>query len=146
MRAATIFMAIALTARPAPAENYYSWVSPEIADVIQECVIDGEYREYLDFNGDGNLNIADVVGVLKRYQDNCTYGNTITLDSKVIDSIITENYTEAAVYYEINGNPAQYELTAREIMTAEIYIEFENGSDIVEVELNPYTEAITVIN
>lgn len=34
-----VFIAFSLTSSPQPAENYYSWISPEIADVIQECVI-----------------------------------------------------------------------------------------------------------
>ena len=150
MKTALIFIAFALTSSPQPAANYYSWISPEIADEIQELVIDGEYREYLDFNGDGNLSVADIVGVLKRYQDNITYGNEITLDREVIDSIIVENYNETAIYYEIDRVDGkltrQYELTASEIMQAEIYIEFENSSECVIVEVNPFTESITVID
>ena len=88
MKTALIFIALALTASPQPSENYFAEISPETATEIQQLVIDGEYREYLDFNGDGNLNIADVVGVSKRYADNCKYGNEITLDSEVIDSIL----------------------------------------------------------
>ena len=150
MKVALIFMAFALTSSPQPAGNYFAEISPEIATEIQELVIDGEYREYLDFNGDGNLNIADVVGVSKRYADNCKYGNEITLDSEVIDSIVSENYSEACIYWEldrIDGKlTRQYELTASEIMQAEIYIEFENGSECVMVEVNPFTESITVID
>ena len=150
MKTALIFIALALTSSPQPSENYFAEISPDIATEIQELVIDGEYREYLDFNGDGNLNIADVVGVRKRYQDNCKYGNEITLDSEVIDSIVSENYSEACIYWEIDrvdGNlTRQYELTASEIMQAEIYIEFENSSECVMVEVNPFTESITVID
>ena len=150
MKTALIFIALALTASPQPSENYFAEISPDIATEIQELVIDGQYREYLDFNGDGNLNIADVVGVSKRYADNCKYGNEITLDSEVIDSIISENYSEACIYWEldrIDGKlTRQYELTASEIMQAEIYIEFENSSECVMVEVNPFTESITVID
>ena len=70
MKTMGIFLALALTSSPIPAKNYYSWISPEIADEIQELVISGEYREYLDFKGDGKLSMADVVGVRKRYQNN----------------------------------------------------------------------------
>ena len=150
MKTALIFLTLALTSSPSPSENYCSWISPEIADVIQECVLDGKYRQHLDFNGDGELTIADVVGVRKRYQDNCTYGNEITLDSEVVENIIAENYTETPIYWEIdrvNGNlTRQYELTASEIMQAEIYVEFENNSDIIQVEINPFMEIVTVIN
>lgn len=147
MKTALLFVALALT-NPQPAENYYSWVSPEIADHITECIINREYHSYLDFNGDGELNIADVVGVRKRYQNNVRYGNEITLDREVVDSIVMENYSDEAIYWEIdrvNGKPTrQYELTVSEITTAEIYIEFENNSECVTVELNPFMEMIEV--
>lgn len=146
----SVFIVFALTSSPMPADNYYSWISPEIAEEIQECVLDGEYREYLDFNGDGELSMADAVGVLKRYQDNITYGNKITLDREVVQDIVQENYSDAAIYWEIdrvNGNlTRQYELVANDIMQAEIYVEFENGSECIMVEVNPFTETITVID
>lgn len=150
MKTALIFTALALTTSPMPKENYYASISPEIAMEIQELVIDGEYRAYLDFNGDGVLNMADVVGVSKRYQDNITFGNEITLDRDVVDSIVSENYTSECIYWEIdrinNELTRQYELTASEIMTAEIYLEFESYSECVMVEVNPFTETITVID
>lgn len=149
MKLSGIFVAIALTSSPMPADNYYSWISPEIADEIQELVISGEYREYLDFNGDGKLSMADVVGVRKRYQDNCKYGNELTLDSETVNAIVLENYTESPIYWEIdrvNGQLCrQYELTVSEVSSAEIYLEFEDFSETVKVEINPFTETITVI-
>lgn len=149
MKLSGIFVAIALTSSPMPADNYYSWINPEIADEIQELVISGEYREYLDFNGDGKLSMADVVGVRKRYQDNCRYGNELTLDSETVDAIVVENYSESPIYWEIdriNGQLCrQYELTVDDIATAEIYLEFEDFSENVKVEINPFTETITVI-
>lgn len=150
MNVLSVFVAFALTSSPMPADNYFSWISPEIAEEIQECVLDGEYREYLDFNGDGELSMADAVGVLKRYQDNITYGNEITLDREVVQDIVQENYSDDAIYWEIdrvNGNlTRQYELVANDIMQAEIYVEFENGSECIMVEVNPFTETITVID
>lgn len=150
MKTALIFTVLALTTSPMPKENYYASISPEIADEIMECIINSEYRQHLDFNGDGKLTIADVVGVSKRYQDNCKYGNEITLDRDVVDSIVSENYSEACIYWEIdrvNGElTRQYELTADDIMTAEIYVEFESYSECVMVEVNPFTETIMVVN
>lgn len=150
MNVLSVFVAFALTSSPMPADNYFSWISPEIAEEIQELVLDGEYREYLDFNGDGDLTMADAVGVLKRYQDNITYGNEITLDREVVQDIVQENYSDDAIYWEIdrvNRNlTRQYELTTNEITQAEIYIEFENSSECVMVEVNPFTESITVID
>lgn len=141
---ALIFTLVALTSSPQPAPNYYAEISPEVAAEIQELVLDGEYREYLDFNGDGNLNIADVVGVSKRYQDNCTYGNEITLDSETVYDIALENYEDELLYWEINDGLQG--LTVSDITTAEIRMEFETYAEIVTVELNPFTEIITVIS
>ena len=150
MKTACIFIALALTSSPAPANTYFASISPETAAEVQELVINGEYRQYLDYNGDNVLSIADVVGILKRYQDNTTHGNEITMDGETIQSIIAENYSEECIYYEIyrvnDQLTRQYEVTADEISSAEVYIEFENFSDVVKVELNPYTETITVLN
>lgn len=149
MKTMGIFLALALTSSPMPSGNYYASVSPDIADEIQELVIREEYREYLDFNGDGKLSMADVVGVRKRYQDNCRYGNELTLDSETVDAIVVENYSESLIYWEIdrvNGQLCrQYELTVSEVTGAEIYLEFEDFSETVKVEINPFTETITVI-
>lgn len=150
MKTACLFIALALTSSPQPAPNYHASISPETAAEVQTLVINSEYRQYLDFNGDNVLNIADVVGILKRYQDNTTHGNEITMDGETIQSIIAENYSEEAIYFEVyrvnEQLTRQYEVTADEISTAQLYIEFENFSDVIKVELNPYTETITVIN
>lgn len=150
MKTALIFCILALTSSPAPANTYFASISPETAAEVQQLVINGEYRQYLDYNGDNVLNIADVVSILKRYQDNTTHGNKITMDGETIQSIIAENYSEECIYYEVyrvnEQLTRQYEVTADKISTAEVYIEFENFSDVVKVELNPYTETITVIN
>lgn len=148
MKTAMIFIALALTSSPQPAPNYYAEISPEVAEEIQELVISGEYRAHLDFNGDGTLNIADVVSVEKRYHDNCKYGNEITLDRETVEAIAAENYSDSLIYWEINRVDgdlcSQYELTASEITEAEIYLEFENYSEAVKVELNPYSEIVSV--
>ena len=143
-----IFVVLALTASPQPTENYCADISLETAQEIQELVINGQYREYLDFNGDNELNMADVVSVSKRYADNCKYGNEITVDREVIDSIIEENYSEMPIYWEIdfvNGNVTrEYSLTVQDITTANIYFEFEDYSENVEIEINPFTETVEV--
>lgn len=150
MNLLSIFTVFAMTSSPMPAENYYSWISPEIADTIQECVINAEYREYLDFNGDGELNMADVVGVRKRYQDNCKYGNTITFDSEVVESIVEENYSEALIYWEVyrvgNNNCRQHEVSVSETTEIYLWVEFENYGETIKVIADPYTESITVID
>lgn len=159
----TLFIALAMLAgTPQPAENYHSWISPEISDIIIDKVINEEYYEHLDFNGDGELTIADAVGVSKRYQDNCTYGNEITLDEETIIDIAWENFTTERMeredfvdnlmfYYEIdfvNKKPCrQYELTVSEITTANIYYEFADDTmGNVTVEINPFEETVRVMD
>lgn len=148
----TLFMCFSLLAgTPQPAENYHSWISPEISDIIIDYVIKGEYHEHVDFNGDGELTIADAVGVRKRYEDNCTYVNEITVDNETVESIIAENYSVDCIYWEfdfVNGEPCrQYELTVSEITTANIYLEFADDTmDNVTVEINPFEETVRVMD
>lgn len=154
-----IFVAAALVSTPTPAPNYTSWISPDIAEIVTEFVLDGKMYTHLDFNGDGALNIADVVGISKRYQDNITYGNEITLDVETIQDVIWENFTTERIprqefidnillYYEIdkvNGKLCRsYELTVSEITEARIYFEFEDYSDTITVKIDPFTETIQV--
>ena len=150
MNITSIFLAFALTSSPAPAPNYYSWISPEIADHITECVINHEYHEYLDFNGDGELNIADVVGVRKRYQDNVRYGNEIIVDSEVVQSIFDENGMDV-MYWEFDSVDGeitrQYEISADSIITADIYCELTDfTTEHIVVEINPFEEYVGVIS
>lgn len=148
MKAILTLIAAATIASPAPASNYYAAISPEVAAEIQELVISGEYRAYLDFNGDSILSMADVVGVAKRYRDNCENGNEITLDREAVEAIAVENYPDSLIYWEVdrvNGELCrQYELTASEVTEAEIYLEFGEYGETVKVELNPYTEVVRV--
>lgn len=151
MKLATVFLALALHASLNPAPNYYSWFSPEIADNVIQCVVNGEYHEHLDFNGDGQLTVADAVGILRRYSDNIEYGNELTVDAETVESIIEENYSVDCIYWEIdfvNGQPCRkYELTVDGITTANIYLEFEDDTmDNVEIEINPFEEIVRVTN
>lgn len=150
MNITSIFLAFALTSSPTPAPNYYSWISPQIADHITECVINREYHEYLDFNGDGELNIADVVGVRKRYQDNVKYGNEITVDSEVVQAIFDENGMDV-MYWEFDSVDGeitrQYEITADSIITADIYCELTDfTTEHITIEINPFEEYVGVIS
>lgn len=157
MKAGLIFIVAALTSSPQPAPNYYSWIAPEISEIVVNCIIQGRSYSHLDFNGDGELTIADAVGISRRYQDNVKYGNEITLDSETIYDIGWENFSdgierqefiENLLYYEIdtvNGTPCrQYELTVSEVTEARIYYEFETYSDTITVTLDPYKEYIQV--
>ena len=151
MKLATVFLALALHTSLNPAPNYYSWFSPEIADNVIQCIVNGEYHKHLDFNGDGQLTVADAVGILRRYSDNIEYGNELTVDAETVESIIEENYSVDCIYWEIdfvNGQPCRkYELTVDEITTANIYLEFEDDTmDNVEIEINPFEEIVKVTN
>ena len=137
-----IIAAAAVIAAPAP--NYNSWISPEISDTILQAVANNEYHEYLDYNGDGNLNTADAVCVALRYAENCTAGNEYTLCADTVRAIIAENYAEDAVSWEIcavNNEPCrEYELTVSEITEAEIYVEFPESSEVFTLIVNPFEE------
>ena len=151
MKIATAFICLALHSSLMPAPNYYSWFSPEIANNIIECVVNDEYHEHLDFNGDGVLSVADAVGVLHRYYDNIEYGNELTVDGDTVQSIIEENYSVECVQWEIdfvNDEPCRkYELTVNEITTANIYLIFEDDTtDNVAIEINPFEEIVRVTN
>ena len=151
MKIATAFICLALHSSLMPAPNYYSWFSPEIANNIIECVVNDEYHEHLDFNGDGVLSVADAVGVLRRYYDNIEYGNELTVDGDTVQSIIEENYSVECVQWEIdfvNDEPCRkYELTVNEITTANIYLIFEDDTtDNVAIEINPFEEIVRVTN
>lgn len=150
MKITTFVLALALASSPTPADNYHSYFSPEVADHVIQYVVNEEYYEYVDFNGDGQLTIADAVGILRRYYDNLEYGNELTLDEKVVENILQENYSVDCIYWEIdfiNGKPCRkYELTVNEITTANIYFEFiDDTIDNVKVEINPFEEIVKVI-
>lgn len=134
----------------APMENYFAEISPEIADTVKNCIINGEYREYLDYNGDGNLTISDAVCIEKRYQNNCIYGNSLEFTGDDVREIIAENYAEYPIQWEIcsvNGDPCCcYDITVSEITDINILFEWENQSEIIKVELNPYAEIYKVLS
>lgn len=145
-----VFVALALTASM-PAANFHSWFAPEIADSIVKEVVNEEYHEHLDYNGDGELDILDAIGVMKRYNENIENGNEITLDEETVQAIIEENYKKECIYWEIdfidNQPCRKYEYTADKITTANIYLEFEDDTiDNVKVEINPFKEIVSVLN
>lgn len=149
----------ALAMATVPAENYNSWFSPEIAEVVKQYAIDGKYYTFLDYNGDGDLNIADVVGISRHYKNNVKYGNEIMLDTQTIYDIAWENYSSNMnradflendlLYYEImaiNGKPCRYyDITVTEVTEVTLYFEFADHSDSIDVRLDPFKEMIRVL-
>ena len=132
-----------------PAANYYSSVSPETAaEIITECKA-GNYHSFLDYNGDGELTIADAVCVSRKYEANCRDGNVYHLGSAEINEIIAENYTEAPIEYEItsiNDNICcLYAADFTEISRLTLLMEFEDAAETLEIQVNPFTESLDFV-
>lgn len=147
-----IFALLALfTMLPNPSALYYSWFSPEIADIILQYAADGEYHPHLDYDGDGKLSAKDAVFVKRRYMKNIICGNEMTIDETEVNEIIAENYTKNVLYWEfdyIDNVPCRgYAITTNKITYVNLYIEFEDFSfDNVEIKINPFEERIQVIS
>lgn len=145
-----IFLAFALTTSPAPSANYNSWISPEIsAEIVENITCGNADKMYLDFNGDNVLNVADAVGVLKRYTDNVNNGNELTIDSETVSAIYAENFTEDMEYFEfynINGdNCRQYDITVSDVSIVDIWVENEEIGTTIKVKVNPIEEYVEVL-
>ena len=130
-------------------ENYYAEISPEVSAEIQQLVIAGEYREYLDFNGDGKLTIADSVGVERKYQYNVSNGNIVVFDREDAQEIIAENYADSPVEWEIssiNDEPCTlYEVEISDITRLTILLDFVERGETLEIQVNPYTESLDYV-
>lgn len=89
-----------------PSNGYESWYGEEIKDNIINDILNGENNLYLDYNADGKENIADAVGVWKRYEDNVRNMNEYTFGESEALDIALENVpldTYDYFYYEIDG-------------------------------------------
>lgn len=151
----TLILLVALTATPQP---FLDAVSPETSQLIVDYLVSGKSYVWLDYNGDGEMNLADAVGVLHKYETNVRDGNELELDLDTIYDIGWENLSEnldredfienELLYYEIervNDKPCrQYDLTVTEKSEAVIYYEFEDFADTVTVSIDPITEVIRV--
>ena len=132
-----------------PSENYYSDISPNTAEVVLNEVIAENYHTYLDYNGDGALNIADVVCIKRKYEYNIRNGNIYHFDRVQVNDIITENYSEYPIEWEIvgvNDMPcSSYDITVSEITRFDLLLEFDGYSELLEIQVNPYTESIAFV-
>lgn len=91
-----------------PSNGYESWYGEEIKDNIIDDLISGKNNLYLDYNNDGKENIADAVGVWKRYNDNMENMNEYTFDEAEALDIALENVpldTYDYFYYEMDCQP-----------------------------------------
>jgi len=134
----------------AQSPNYYSHYSLEISREIMAAAANDEYYIHLDYNGDNKLSVCDAVLVAKRYNDNLKYGNTIQVNSTIINEIVLENYTEELIYYEIykvdSENCRFYDIAITDITDISVYVEFKNYSDTIEITVDPFQELIQVTN
>lgn len=152
-----IFLILAaLSGAPTPAPTYRAPIGGETAAAMLDSIITAEgdtpaTDPALDFNGDGALNIADFCGVRRRHYISTHEATAVTIDAETVEAIAAELYPEDVqnyFYYEfdhINGDLCrEYTATAAEIMTARIYLEFEDRSTTIKAEINPYTESISI--
>ena len=142
---------VATSTLPNPANNYYSWFSPEIAANVCTYIENNEYHPHVDYNGDGILSMCDAVCIARRYQDNVTNGNTFTVDENTVNDIIEQNFLTPCIYWEfdmINGDICrEYSITTDCTITADIYFEFEDLTDAhITIEVNPFQEITKVIS
>ena len=138
-----------MTALLIAAATYYAAISPDVSAEIRELAISGEYREYLDYNGDGKLTIADAVGVERKYQYNVEHGNTVVFDRADVAEIIAENYADTAIQWEIcgiNGEPCRaYDVEICEVTRLTVALDFAEYGETLEIQVNPYTESYDFI-
>lgn len=131
-----------------PAGNFCAPINDNTAAKIRQAIVNYQYDEKLDYNGDGKLTLKDVFFVRRRYQHNLENGNQITINSKTAMTIITENY-DTPIDWEFceidNQITRAYEITTNKIIPATIRAEFENYSiKYIEIEINPFEEAVYV--
>lgn len=147
-----ILTAFALSATSAfgMADGY----SPSSADAIMNAAINGEYHAFMDYNGDGVLSVMDAIGVLKKYHENSTNGNTLTYGESEVLAVVTENLNPSEYsdffYYEIdfvNGEPCRlYSYDYSEYTVLHVYCEVNDSVFQYTVGIDPITETATVLD
>lgn len=152
-----IFLILAaLAGAPEPAPEFRAPIGGETAAAMLDTILaaDGETitaDPELDFNGDGVLSIADFCGASRRHYISTHEHTEVTVDRETVAAIAEELYpddTQQYFYYEIDfvdGSPCRkYELTSSDIVTIDIYFEFDEWQISHRAEINPYTETITI--
>ena len=150
LQKAAFICVLAGCAISAQSPNYYSHYSLEISREIMTAAANDEYYIHLDYNGDNKLTCSDAVLVAKRYNDNLKNGNTIQFNSTIVNEIVSENYAEELIYYEIykvnSENCRFYDIAITDISDISVYVEFSNFSDTIEITVDPFQELIQVTN
>ena len=148
MNIVSIFCVAALLVSNNPAANFCAPINTDTAAQIKQAIVNNQYNEKLDYNGDGRLTAKDSVLVERRYQNNLINGNQITIDSETAMAIITENYDTPIdwEFCEIDNQITRvYSITTNKIIPATIRAEFEDFTvKYIEIEINPFEETVYV--
>ena len=128
--------------------------SPSTANTIMTATVNEEYHAFMDYNGDGVLSVMDAIGVLKKYHENSTSGNTLTYGESDVLAVVEENLNPSEYsdffYYEIdfvNGEPCRlYSYDYSEYTVLHVYCEVNDNVFQYTVGIDPITETATVLD
>ena len=129
-------------------------VSPTSAAVVMGTAANHEYREYMDYNGDGVLSTIDAVSIMREYEYNSTYGNTMTYGENDVLAVVEENLNPSEYcdyfYYEIdsvNGEVCRrYSYDCSKYTELHVYCEVNDTVFQYTVSIDPITETTTVLD
>lgn len=144
----------ALTLSVAPTFGMANGYSAASADAIMTATVNGEYHAFMDFDGDGVLSVMDAVGVLRKYAENSTNGNTMTYGEPDVMRVVEENLNPSEYsdyfYYEIdfvNGEPCRmYTYEYSEYTVLHVYCEVNDTTFQYTVGIDPITETAVVLD
>ena len=141
---ASTFIAFSLLVNaPNPTPNFgvSTGISPQTVNKIAEAVLNNEYYFHLDFNGDLELDLADVVSVQKRYESNKNY-NCLTVDSELIEELFETNEVDVT-NWSFEGTDSDYvEVDVNSIV--QVNFTTTNGGGYCEIFINPTAETIQI--
>lgn len=124
------------------------------ANTIMTATVNEEYHAFMDYDGDGVLSVMDAIGVLKKYHENSTNGNTLTYGESNVLAVVEENLNPSEYsdffYYEIdfvNGEPCRlYSYDYSEYTVLHVYCEVNDNVFQYTVGIDPITETATVLD
>lgn len=128
--------------------------SPSTADTIMTATVNEEYHAFMDYNGDGVLSVMDAIGVLKKYHENSTSGNTLTYGESDVLAVVAENLNPSEYsdffYYEIdfvNGESCRlYSYDYSEYTVLHVYCEVNDSVFQYTVGIDPITETAIALD
>lgn len=146
--ASVVYAFSILTSFINPVPNFRASINSNTTAQIKQSIADGLYDRSLDYNGDGKLTLKDAFYVKRRYQNNLTNGNQITVSNETAMAIIEEKYDTPIdwEFCKVNNQIVRaYEITTNKIIPATIRAEFEDFSvKYIEIEINPFEETVYV--